>query len=242
MSVSNGAFTRTNSFGGDGSRNYPRFHTEEVQDMAASEIAGRPIFKTEERVEIIMPGNSHTRPVFKVTRDHQQQWPEEYKRWKDGMEMSVEGTPLEQWPPLKRAQVLELKALGFVTVEQVAAMNDLAVQRIGIGGMGLRNLAKAFLDDAEANALNVRLTADSERKDSKIAELSRKVDEMGALVENLHGRLQALQDAPNPLQSHIPGMSDPMERARQATPPPAPAQSSLDDIKPRVRPAKAATA
>ena len=230
MSVANGAFTRTNSFGPDGARNYPRFHTAEVQDQAATEMHGRPIFRTEERVEIIMPGNPHTRPVHKVTEEHKQKWPEEYKRFKDGMEMSVDGTPLEQWPLLKRAQVLELKALGFMTVEHVAGMNDLAVQRIGMGGMGLRNLAKAYLDEAEAGKLNARLTMESDRKDLRIAELERKTEEQGAMLDRLYGEVQALRNAPNPLQSHIPGLTDPMEQFRQAAPAAAPGASSLADI------------
>lgn len=235
MSVANGAFTRTNSFGQDGARNYPRFHTAEVHDIAASEIQGRPIFRSVERVEIIMPGNPHTRPVSQVTEEHKLRWPDEYKRYKDGMEMSVNGTPLEEWPRLKRAQVLELKALGFMTVEHVAAMDDLAIQRIGMGGMGLRNLAKAFLDDAESHALNERLTAENERRNTENAELREKVKQMGDQLDQVFARLQSLQNAPNALQVYVPGLADPVEQAKAAgaIAAPQPARSSLDDLKPR---------
>jgi hypothetical protein len=235
MSVANGQFTRTNSFGQDGARNYPRFHTAEVEDMAASEIQGRPIFRTIERVEIIMPGNPHTRPVTEVTREHQEKWPKEYAEFKQNMEMSVDGFPLEQWAVLKRAQVLELKALGFMTVEQIRDMGDLAVQRIGMGGMSLRNLAKAFLDDQEAQAMTVRLTAESERRNAENAELRAKLAEQGGMIDRLYHELQTLKNAPSALATHIPGMSDPMEQLRQAAPAAAPAASALDDLKPRAR-------
>lgn len=235
MSVANGAFTRTNSFGQGGAKNYPRFHTAEVEDRTASEIQGRPIFRTVERVEIFMPGNPLTRPVAEVTEEHKQTWPEEYKRFKDGMEMSVTGTPLEEWPRLKRAMVLELKALGFLTVEHVAAMDDLAVQRIGMGGMGLRNLAKAFLDEAESHALTERLTAQNDRSNAENAELREKIKQMGEQLDRVFGELQGLRNAPHPLQSHVPGLSDPVEQAKAASAiPAAPAgRSALDDLKPR---------
>jgi hypothetical protein len=235
MTVQNGAFTRTNSFGSDGARNYPRFHTAEVQDHVATERQGRPIFRTEERVEIIMPGNPQTRPVARVTQEHIQRWPDEYERFKKGMEIAVDGTPLEQWPLLKRAMVLELKALGFMTVEHVAAMTDLATQKIGMGGMRLRDLAKAFLDDAAANALNVRLDADNRRKDEQIDALTRKVEEQGTLLERVYGELQAMRNAPSPIAAAVPSHADPIAMARAGLPAEAPAESSLAalDVAPR---------
>src|ERR1700674_1234177 len=126
MPLAHGTYTRTDGMPG-GDRNYPRFFLHDEQDQLATEQQGRPIFKSEERVEIIMPGNPLTRPVQRVTDEHRQKWPEQYKAFKQGQEMSVEGTPLEQWPILKRAQVLELKALGHLTVEHVATMDDLAI-------------------------------------------------------------------------------------------------------------------
>lgn len=240
MSVQNGAFTRTNSFGQDAARNRPRFHTEEVEDMVASERAGRPIFRTEERVEIFMPSNVQTRPVFKVTPEYIQRWPEEYAAFKKGLEAAVDGTPLEQWPPLKRAQVLELKALGFMTVEEIASASDLMVQRIGMGALGLRNLAKAFLDDAEAGALNMRLTADSQRKDEQIADLSRKVEELGALLDRTHSDLQSMRNAPSALATTVPSLTDPIAQARSARPVEEPAESALSsfDMAPRRKPGR----
>ncbi len=235
MSVANGAFTRTESFGNSPNRNYPEFFSESIQDMAASEIAGRPIFKDLERVRIIMPGNPHTRPVFATTRQHQEEWPKHWAAYRDQKDPPVDGFPLEQWAALKRAQVLELKALGFKTVEHIATMDDLAVQRIGMGGMGLRNLAKAFLDDQESLALTQRLTAENDRRNAENGELRAKVTEQGQLLDRLYSELQLLKNAPSPLATHIPGASDPMEHFRQGAPQAPPSSSSLDDIKPRAR-------
>jgi hypothetical protein len=207
MSISNGQFTRTNSFAPGAERNYPRFFVDSVQDQLASANAGRPIFRDEERVEIIMPGNPYTRPVQRVTDTHREKWPKEYAAFKAGLELSAEGTPLEEWPRLKRSQVLELKALGFQTVEHVARMDDQATQRVGIGGAQLRELAKAFLDDA-AHAAEVERLADANtRKDEELDALRRQVNELGRTLEAMHAELMAArQSAPEAIRTEqVPG-------------------------------------
>jgi hypothetical protein len=213
MSVANGSYTRSNLGQGDGS-NHPRFFIDSVQDMVASENQGRPIFRDEERVEIIMPGNPHTRPVARVTEEHKQRWPREYAAFKAGIEVSPDGTPLEEWSILKRSQVLELKALGFKTVEHVRDMDDHAIQRIGMGGRNLKQAADAFLDDANRVALTSKLAAENDRKDAEIAALRLQVEEMGELTQRTFAELQAMKNAPNPLATNIPGMSDPVEMAK----------------------------
>jgi hypothetical protein len=185
MTVTNGAFTRTNSFGPGAERNYPRFFMDSVHDQAASIGAGRPIFHEEERVEIIMPGNPYTRPVQRVTDEHREKWPKEYGAFKAGLEPSAEGTPIEEWPRLRRNQVLELKALGFQTVEHVANMDDQAIGRLGIGGRQLRDLAKAFLDDAVRAAALEQLSDANAKKEAELAELQRQIAELRKLLSQL---------------------------------------------------------
>lgn len=228
MSVANGSYTRTNLGQQDGS-NHPRFFLESVQDMVASETQGRPIFRDEERVEIIMPGNPHTRPVARVTDEHRQRWSKEYEAFKQGMEISPDGTPLEEWSILKRSQVLELKALGFKTVEHIRDMDDLAIQRIGMGGRRLKEAAEIFLDDANRVALESRLSAENQRLEEEVTVLRRQVTEMGELTQKTFAELQAMKNTPSPLATNIPGMSDPVEMAKVNQQQPV-ASSSLDNI------------
>lgn len=228
MAVANGTYTRTNLGQQDGS-NHPRFFVDQVQDMVATENQGRPIFREEERVEIIMPGNPHTRPVARVSNEHRERWPKEYEAFKAGMEMSPEGTPLEEWPILKRSQVMELKALGFKTVEHVSNMDDLAIQRIGMGGRRLKELAEGFLDDAARIAMTSQLSAENERLVTEVADLRRQVIEMGALTQQTFAELQGIKNAPSVVATNIPGMSDPVEMAKTGHQPQV-AMSSLDSI------------
>lgn len=232
MSTPNGTYTRTNSFdNADGSQSWPRFHMETVEDEAASERQGRKIYRTRELVQVILPGNPHTSPVFAVTDEHRERWPKAYQSFKDGQEQAVDGIPIEEWPVLNPAHVMELKYLGFRTVEQVAAMSDLAVQRIGMGGAELREKAKAYLSDADAMALTEKLSAENTRKDAQIATLELQVQEMGRRLDQVHAEMMANKNAQPAILTMIPGAMDPMEHARQGAAASAlPVTSSLGSL------------
>lgn len=225
-----GSYVRANS-GADMASVYPRFFEDTIVDQAASAREGREIYKTVERVEIIMPGISQlTKPVANVTQEHIDRWPDQYKQFKAGQEMSVSGVPLEQWPILKRAQVLELKHLGFLTVEQVANMNDHAIQRIGMGGLRLKQLAQSYLDDEVAQAELAKTTAENARLKQQVSEQGEQIKQMSAMLERVSDDLLALQNRPHPIATYVPGQHDPIAAAQQAQPMPAPASSSLADL------------
>jgi hypothetical protein len=237
------SYVRTHS-GADMSKVYPRFFNDTVQDQIASAREGRPIFKEEERVEIIMPGISQlTKPVERVTQEHIDRWPEAYKAFKSGQEMSVTGTPLEQWPILKRPQVLELKAAGFLTVEQVAEMSDHAIQRVGMMGRRLKELAVGYLDDEKGQASLAKATAERDRQERIIEEQNEKIANLQAMLERVSADLIAIQNRPHPIATYVPGQHDPIGASVQAQPQPPSAQSSLMDLPaPRQRKGKAEVA
>lgn len=207
----------------------PRFHIEAVQDELASAREGRPIFREEERVEIFMPGNPYTIPVHRVTDVHRQRWPREYEQFRQGIEQTVEGTPLGEWPVINRAMALELNGLGIQTVEELAALSDLGCQRI-MGGTLFRGKAQAYLDDAERIKLTEQLSAENEAQRSEMASQKRQIEELGVLVNRLHGELMSMRNAPSAIASTIPGQADPFQQLAMQQPgveSRAPATSSL---------------
>lgn len=230
MALQNGSFTRTNGAAPGTETTYPRFFMDPVEDIIASEQQGRPIFREEERVEIIMAGNPYSKPVHRVTDEHRQRWPKEYDAFKKGQEISLEGMPIEQWSVLKRSMVLELKALGFQTVEQIAQMNDHAMQRIPMFGRRLKELAEACIDDSKAMAIVTKAQGEAEKKDAEIAALRLQVENMSSQMTTLFNQMQAHRDAPNPLATNIPGMSDPVEMAKRGAASVPTAQSSFADL------------
>lgn len=206
MSVANGTFSRTNL--AEAGKNYPRFYVDTYEDEGASAREGRKIFKQRELVEIFMPGNPLTRPVELVNPSHIEMWPEHYRAFKSGMELAVDGVPLEEWPVLHKAQVLELKALGFLTVEHVRDMNDGVIQRVGMGARILKEKAAAFLDDAVAMEQNEKLSSElALLRDQNLA-LQNQVNETGALLRQVHAELQSLKGGVNAIQP-APGTFQP---------------------------------
>lgn len=198
-----GQFTRSMSFmSGARDQVQPRFHMEAIQDNAATAREGRPIFRYEERVQHLIPG-SPNQFVERVNDEHRQRWPQQYEAFRRGEEMAAEGTPLEHWPILNRAQVMELKALGFSTVEQCAEMSDTAMQRIPIAGQRIRDRARAYLDEAQKAAFVEQLNRDNEALSSRIASLERQNEELSKLLERVSGQLTALRDKPDPIATYV---------------------------------------
>lgn len=228
--MAQGQYTR--NFETGAGESYPRFYIESIQDVLASEQAGRPIFRDVEMVQILMPANRLLSPTHKVTTIDQQRWPNEYKAFRDGEELAPNGTPLEHWNALSRAQVYEFKGLHMRTVEDVAKMTDAAAQQIPFGTR-FREAAAAYLDDAAASALTSRLSAENDRMVADMTGLQRQNDELKAQMNEMWTQLQALRTAPNPLLSQI--VTDPFEQARNGVPVSAPASSFENFTAPKRR-------
>ena len=103
-------------------------------------------------VRIMAPGDKTNIIEQPVREDHKERFPRQwlYFQMKQGDGVPVVGTSLDDWQrdskgEVSRAQVEELRILKFQSVEQVAAASDSQLQRIGMGGPGLRERAKAYL-------------------------------------------------------------------------------------------------
>lgn len=227
------SYTRTESLGQQTrDTTFPRFFLKEEQDHIATAREGRPIFKSIEMVEVIMPGVAiFNKPAFKVTDEHRQRWPEQYDKFKKGQEVAIDGTPIEQWSILNRAQVLELKALEIHTIEACAELSDTAIQRIPMYGRRLRDLAASYLDDAERMATVTRLTEEKARTDTRMAELEQKVTELTALLGQTHEQLMAVRNAQSAVATAVPAASDPIEMGKSVASAEPPAPSALAKLK-----------
>lgn len=211
----------------------PRFHVTAVQDHIATAQEGRAIFVDEERVQIIIPGRGDS-PVERVNDDHKGRWPDEYAAFKRNRDVSITGVPLEVWSAMTPATVAELKFLGFATVEQCAAMSDQAAQKIRLGGTRIRDLAKAYLDDAFAAAEQNRLMAERDKQAAELNELRAKVAELGGLVNSLHQQRMASQQRPSDVESHVPAQHNRIDMALSVPSNEPVAQSALASM-PEVR-------
>jgi len=215
--ITTGSFTRTDRFGDSRDATFPEFFIEPVQDELASNRQGYPIYRDEERVKIHMPGNSLSVPVERVNDEHRARWPEHYRRFRAGLEMAHDGTPLEMWPAItSKSQVYFLKHHSIHTVEQMAGVTDYDLTKLGMGGRSLRSLAKAFLDSAERNALTKSIMAENDRVTTELLDARRQIEELKGLMNGMQAQIEGLSNRPNVVANHVPGASDPFAQLAKA--------------------------
>lgn len=112
-------------------------------------------------IKIIIPGNDKLVIDTMATASHKKRFPHAWLRYQmKNAGDTVAGTPLTVWAgerpeELNRDQLAELQIFKFQTVEQIQGMSDLIAQKVGMGGIGLREKARAYLAEknkAEANS------------------------------------------------------------------------------------------
>jgi len=102
-------------------------------------------------VQIMVPGDTTNIVDQPVRDDHKERFPRQWLAFQmqnEGGELP--GTKLEDWyaaapHDINEGQVSELQILKFRTVEQIATASDAQLMRVGMGGVGLRLKAQAFL-------------------------------------------------------------------------------------------------
>lgn len=169
----------------------PRFYT----DAEEYEVDGVKNWRDVEMVEVIMPGNSTTKPVHYVSEIDRKRWPKAYAAFREGKELAVVGTPLEQWPLMTRSMVMKLKSLGFRSVEDVSRMTEHAMGEVGLGARGLRLKAIAYVDEAQAQAITVKAIADAEKSERRSNELEAQNRELSELVRQLGERVRYMEQS-----------------------------------------------
>jgi len=182
------------------------FYSKAVQNEFESEKQGRPIFKDMDFVKIFVPGDPTTVIDTFAREDHKKRFPMHWAHYqnKHGGDSREIGTPLSQWPRLSQAQVEELRALKFFTVESIAGASDAQLQRIGmIAGMApyaFRDHAVRFLKVAEGDSATKeaedRAKAAEDRAAKLEADLQAQKDETAAQLAAMNAQIQALLPKP----------------------------------------------
>lgn len=98
-----------------------------------------------ECVEIIVPGDTKTVSIRKVTEKERQMFIPEYEAFKKGEGFEIEGTRLSLWLGKDDPRIPELHYHKVMTVEQLANITDTQVQGMGMGFRALRDQANMFV-------------------------------------------------------------------------------------------------
>ena len=191
--------------------NFLCFWWDTAKNEHSSTLANRPIYDEVLRLRVNVPGDNKTETTFELERkftevtdangkvlkgssvrvnDHiSRQYSREIEKFKStGQSVDdMGGTPIEQWTLIDRRMAAELKAMHIHTVEALASLGDAGINALGMGGRGLVEKAKAFLEAADGGAPLSRLADENEA-------LKGKVSEQAITIAQLADRLKALED------------------------------------------------
>jgi hypothetical protein len=175
-----------------------KFFREAVENKAASESQGRYVAVDVDYAMLTPPGGGGNGVKWKIAmcRDYYkreiqsgrmpEQWlqnfEEMYTRWKSGQELPVDGTPIRGWMVISPAQQEMLIARGVSTLEDLAALNAEGIQRLGMGGVELKNKAKNALEASKDIGplvmKNAKLESELSLMKANYADLERRVAEL----------------------------------------------------------------
>lgn len=140
---------------------YVRFERIAVEDVAATKAKGHYISKDIDYAFITPP---YSKDVFKkkaaewfsdlksdinngrLPEEWRDNYLKQYEAWKKGEELPLNGTPIKGWGVISPAQQETLIRMNILTVEDLRAINDEGIKRIGMGALDLKNKAAAWLD------------------------------------------------------------------------------------------------
>lgn len=166
-----------------------KFFTKPAENKVKSAEQGRPIFEDKVFISIKIPGVRNEK-VFPASDHYKARFPKHWEAYHNRTaDDAVEGTPLVEWPIIKRSQAEELKFWNLQTVEQLATISDTAASE-NRGLITLREKAKAYLLASKDTAAINRLQGVEDENST----LKGEVAELKAMVESLKD--QVVENAP----------------------------------------------
>jgi hypothetical protein len=182
---------------------YVRFERVSVEDKGASIREGRCVYKDVDMAYVTPNGSRDSWPtkVEPWLKDMEQQvrnerlpqaWLDMYRKayeaWKNGQELPLNGTPIKSWGVVTPAQRDTLIKMHILTVEDLAALNDEGLKRIGMGSIDLKNKANAWLsqlnDKGPLTLQMAQLQADKTVLEASVETLRRQVEALSAMTQN----------------------------------------------------------
>jgi hypothetical protein len=147
------------------------------EDKVKSKLAGYPVFREQEYVKYIVPGDKNSE-YFQPSKDKDRKtFPNAYQAFKNRESKPVvEGMPIEQWPQVTRALAMTLRAAGVHTVEALAAVHDGNISKIASNGQELRAKAQAFLATAKDAAQATAIAAENQKLKDQLAAMQEQIN------------------------------------------------------------------
>lgn len=195
-----------------------RFFLKPQKNEKKSRDAGRPIYEDTEQVEIRIPGDRDVL-VRPATAEDKARWDRQYEAFKKNQDQTTaSGMPLGEWPLITGALREELGYFGIKTVEQLAGVPDVQLQRIG-PLMALRQKARDWVARSKDDAVLVKLRDENDQLSARVSALEKMLETASA---QLHGA-PVTPTAPSGATSMtevVAAVMAAMKAQEQAAPPP----------------------
>lgn len=137
----------------------PVFKIIEIEDIPASENAGRLVKKTMEVVEVRFAGQKNYMPVFPADAFWQREgnrvityaerWPDQYRAFKEGSPQEALGTPLDLLADqgITPELISLCRALRIYSIEALHHLEGQALKSLGMNANRLKEAAAAHMAD-----------------------------------------------------------------------------------------------
>ncbi len=168
------------------------FAEEPLLNPIKSKEAGRPIFDRIEIVHIQQPGERDN--IHRMATDaDRHNYPDHYRRFKEGAvgeKQMPSGTPIDMLFPNNIEIPPSLKAIKIFTIEQLATLPDVALERVGMGARQWQNQARAYLTYANKGKGYHELDDKIEKMTTEIAVRDQQIASLTEIVRRLEANMQ----------------------------------------------------
>lgn len=161
------------------------FSEEVIKNEYKSNEQGRPIYDSFVQIELQYPGDNtkNFKKTFTMEDGDKgniwtQRFPRQWAAFKSQHEQVPDGRPVETWAVLDKKRTMELKGMGYHTIEQVAAMTDMNGPKMGLDWRKLRDQAIATMKPEDGAVAISKLTQENE-------DLKNRLDTMEKQMQNL---------------------------------------------------------
>lgn len=204
---------------------YVRFERIAIEDVAATLAAGHYVAKDIDMALITPP---YSKDVMKykvkawfdileqdvrngrIPESWLARYKESYAAFQKGQDIPLVGTAIKGWGIISPAQQETLIKMSVLTVEDLAAINDEGIKRIGMGGIDLKNKAKSWLLQLKDNGALVVQMAELQKQFANQSALinsqAEKIDEMKRQLSLYE--TQPAQENVIPISTEVIGVTD----------------------------------
>lgn len=144
------------------------FYDRDILSKFKTREEGKPVYITKVYVKIDIPFKEKDSINRPMQEKDMAKYPQQWEAYQSREKYEMEGTVIENWNYLDESQIKMLKSAGIKTVEQVGAVDDNTVKRLGSNGRRMRDMAIKFV--AQGDAVDLRKQLDEVKKE--LAELT----------------------------------------------------------------------